>query len=169
MRIQIISRLLFFWALIGAPLNRAVSIEPLVELSTPTFNAGVVELTLNGPAGTFSILTSENLQDWTALRAVTKTSDFVTFSDLRSPSPTTRFYKAALFVPPTNIVYIASNTFVMGSPITELHRQTNEGPQTTVTLSRGYWIGKFEVTQGEYLDVTGTNPSFFPGDLTRPI
>jgi formylglycine-generating enzyme required for sulfatase activity len=169
MRIQIISQSLLCCALIGAPLNRAVSIEPLVELSAPTFNAGAVELTLNGPAGTFSILTSENLQDWTPLRAVTKSSDFVTFSDLRSQSPTARFYRAVQFVPPTNMVYIAPNTFVMGSPITELHRQTNEGPQTTVTLSRGYWIGKFEVTQGEYLGVTGTNPSFFPGDLTRPI
>src|SRR5262249_8354469 len=38
-----------------------------------------------------------------------------------------------------------------------------------VTLTRGFWIGKFEVTQGEYLSVMGTNPSFFPSDLSRPI
>jgi len=38
-----------------------------------------------------------------------------------------------------------------------------------VTLSRGFWIGKYEVTQGEFLAVMGTNPSFFPGDLTRPV
>jgi formylglycine-generating enzyme required for sulfatase activity len=169
MGIQIISQSLLFCALIGAPSDRAVSIEPLVELSAPTFNTDAVELTLNGPAGTFSILSSENLQDWTALRAVTKTSDPVTFRDSQEQLPPTRFYKATQFVPPTNMVYIAPNTFVMGSSITELHRKTNEGPQTTVTLSRGYWIGKFEVTQAEYLDVAGTNPSEFPGDLTRPV
>jgi formylglycine-generating enzyme required for sulfatase activity len=44
-----------------------------------------------------------------------------------------------------------------------------EGPQSTVTLTRGFWIGKYEVTQGEYLAVTGTNLSEFPGDLSRPV
>jgi len=38
-----------------------------------------------------------------------------------------------------------------------------------VTLSRGFWIGKFEVTQSEYLSVMNTNPSQFPGDLSRPV
>jgi formylglycine-generating enzyme required for sulfatase activity len=67
------------------------------------------------------------------------------------------------------MVHIPPNTYTLGSPTNELHRQTNEGPQTTVTLSHDFWIGKYEVTEGEYLDVTGTNPSFFPGDLSRPI
>src|SRR6187549_3546791 len=30
-------------------------------------------------------------------------------------------------------------------------------------------MGKYEVTQGEYLEVMGTNPSNFPGDLSRPV
>ncbi len=38
-----------------------------------------------------------------------------------------------------------------------------------MTLTRGFWIGRFEVTQGEYLSVMNTNPSFFPGDLSRPV
>ena len=48
-------------------------------------------------------------------------------------------------------------------------RSINEGPQTTVTLTRGFWIGKYEVTQGEYLSVMATNPSVSPGDLSRPV
>jgi formylglycine-generating enzyme required for sulfatase activity len=32
-----------------------------------------------------------------------------------------------------------------------------------VTISRGYWMGKFEVTQGEYLEVMRNNPSHFNG------
>ncbi|HAB18839.1 MAG TPA: formylglycine-generating enzyme family protein [Verrucomicrobiales bacterium] len=67
------------------------------------------------------------------------------------------------------MVFIPPNTFTMGSPANELHRWPNEGPQTAVTLSRGFWIGKYEVTQGEYLAVTGTNPSVFPGDPSRPV
>jgi formylglycine-generating enzyme required for sulfatase activity len=57
----------------------------------------------------------------------------------------------------------------MGSSTNEQDRNSNEGPQTTVTLSRGFWIGKFEVTQGEYLSVMTTNPSVFPGDLSLSV
>src|SRR6185503_12034619 len=80
-----------------------------------------------------------------------------------------KFYRVLLQVPPANVVFIPPNTFTMGSPTNEQDRNIFEGPQTTVTLTRGFWIGKHEVTQGEYLDVTGTNPSDFPGELSRPI
>src|SRR5437773_7796599 len=33
-----------------------------------------------------------------------------------------------------------------------------------VTLTRDFWLGKYEVTQGEYEAVTGINPSRFLGD-----
>jgi formylglycine-generating enzyme required for sulfatase activity len=67
------------------------------------------------------------------------------------------------------MVFIPSNTFTMGSPPTEQDHGANEGPQTVVTLSRGFWMGKYEVTQAEYLSVMGTNRSQFPGDLSRPV
>jgi formylglycine-generating enzyme required for sulfatase activity len=67
------------------------------------------------------------------------------------------------------MVFIPPNTFTMGTPATEVNRQADEGPQTTVTLSHGFWIGKYEVTQREYLAVVGSNPSGFPGDLERPV
>jgi DNA transformation protein and related proteins len=50
-------------------------------------------------------------------------------------------------------------TFRMGSPTNEVDRHQYEGPQTVVTISRGLWMGQYEVTQGEYLAVMGTNPS----------
>lgn len=37
-------------------------------------------------------------------------------------------------------------------------------PGFTVTLSKSYYIGKFEVTQGQWKKVMGSNPSFFQGD-----
>jgi formylglycine-generating enzyme required for sulfatase activity len=37
----------------------------------------------------------------------------------------------------------------MGSPESELTRALYEGPQTQVTISRGFHMGRYEVTQGE--------------------
>jgi formylglycine-generating enzyme required for sulfatase activity len=35
--------------------------------------------------------------------------------------------------------------------------------KTDVIISRGFWMGKYEVTQVEYLQVMGNNPSWFNG------
>jgi formylglycine-generating enzyme required for sulfatase activity len=91
------------------------------------------------------------------------------FSDASAAHSARKFYRALSQSLPANMVFIAPNTFTMGSPTNEQDRATNEGPQTIVTLTRGFWIGKYEVTQGEYLSVMNSNPSPFPGDLSRPV
>ncbi len=47
-------------------------------------------------------------------------------------------------------------TFRMGSPKDEPGHQNNEGDENgpvSVTLTRGIWMGKFEVTQGQWQSV----------------
>jgi formylglycine-generating enzyme required for sulfatase activity len=68
-----------------------------------------------------------------------------------------------------NMVFIPPGTFIMGSPDDEVGRLTDEGPQTTVTISQGFWMGKYEVTQQEYQSVIGSNPSGITGGLERPV
>ena len=51
--------------------------------------------------------------------------------------------------------WIPAGTFMMGSPEAELGRKADEGPQTTVTLTKGYWLGNTEVTIGQWKAVTG--------------
>ena len=63
--------------------------------------------------------------------------------------------------PVTNFVWIPPGTFMMGSPTNEIGRDADEGPRTETTLTRGFWMGQFEVTQQEYLEVMGENPSYF--------
>ncbi len=62
-----------------------------------------------------------------------------------------------------NLVWIPCGTFTMGSPASEPARYAYEGPQTRVTISQGFWMGKHEVTQAEYQSVMGDNPSHFQG------
>jgi len=60
------------------------------------------------------------------------------------------------------MVRISGGTFTMGSPANEPGRDSNE-VQHQVTVS-SFYMGKYEVTQKEYQDVMGTNPSYFKGD-----
>ena len=74
---------------------------------------------------------------------------------------------------PDHQVWIGTGSFMMGSPVTELGRATREA-QHPVALTAGFFMGKYPVTQGEYLALTGSNPSYFvpangfAQDLNRP-
>jgi formylglycine-generating enzyme len=54
--------------------------------------------------------------------------------------------------------------FTMGSPPGELQRRTSED-QVEVTLTRGFFTGKYEVTQGDWKRVAGA----LPGPLTAEL
>ncbi|MCC7373264.1 MAG: lamin tail domain-containing protein [Verrucomicrobiales bacterium] len=69
---------------------------------------------------------------------------------------------------PSHFAWIPPGTFTMGTLPTEQDRWPQEGPQTRVTLTRGYWMSRFEITQGEFLSLMHTNPAYLPGDLSRP-
>ncbi|MCP4664059.1 MAG: PEGA domain-containing protein, partial [bacterium] len=56
--------------------------------------------------------------------------------------------------------YIPAGTFEMGSPTGEADRDDDER-QHKVKLSRGYWMGETEVTQGQWKALMGSNPSHF--------
>jgi formylglycine-generating enzyme required for sulfatase activity len=77
---------------------------------------------------------------------------------------------APVMQPDTNRwAWIPPGTFTMGSQASEQDRWNDEGPQTRVTITRGFWMGRYEVTQGEYQAVVGSNPSNFGGDTNRPV
>lgn len=52
---------------------------------------------------------------------------------------------------------IPAGTFVMGSPADEIQRGTDEA-QHTVTISKPFWMGVYEVTQGEFYALHGMVP-----------
>jgi formylglycine-generating enzyme required for sulfatase activity len=65
-------------------------------------------------------------------------------------------------IPALNLemIWINPGSFVMGSA-PELKQHKAEGPQTHVTLTQGFWLGRTEVTQSQYEAVMKTNPSTF--------
>ena len=63
-----------------------------------------------------------------------------------------------------NMVYVEGGTFTMGAtPEQGSDAYGDEKPAHQVTL-KGFYIGKYEVTQAEWKAVMGTNPSHFKGD-----
>lgn len=60
-------------------------------------------------------------------------------------------------------VYIQPGTFMMGSPSSEPKRNKDEN-QHRVTLTKGFYMGATEVTQGQWREIMGNNPSNFKGD-----
>ena len=66
-------------------------------------------------------------------------------------------------------VWIEPGVFQMGSPDSESGRGSDEGPVHEVQISKGFWLGKYEVTQGQWEAVMGRNPSEYTGDDRRPV
>jgi formylglycine-generating enzyme required for sulfatase activity len=75
-------------------------------------------------------------------------------------------------------VWVTPGSFLMGSAMSPQDKQTqygnpaglyeNEQPQHEVTITQGFWIGKYEVTQSQWESVMGSNPSRFVAP-DRPV
>ena len=63
------------------------------------------------------------------------------------------------------MVWCPPGTFMMGSP-NETNRSMmwSDEMQRSVTLTQGFWIGKYEVMQPQWEVVKENNPSFFKGE-----
>jgi formylglycine-generating enzyme required for sulfatase activity len=70
---------------------------------------------------------------------------------------------------PLELVPIKPGSFLMGSLESEAGRSNDEGPQTRVTITREFSMGKYLVTQEQYEAVMGNNPSSFKGTPNLPV
>jgi len=57
--------------------------------------------------------------------------------------------------------WIPPGEFMMGSPSSERGRKADEGPQHRVNVTKGFWMGKYEVTQAQWQAVMGNSPLDF--------
>ena len=154
------------WIAAPAAVSRNLSLQtiPLVTLHG-----------LPGDTNQIETATSSDAPVWVPLTTVVLTNGVQEWYDRVSPPGAYRFYRSKLLgagtwpAPGLRFVWLPAGSFTMGSPATEADRGADEGPQTRVTLSRGFYLGRYEVTQGEYLSVIGSNPSNFTGDTNRPV
>ena len=67
------------------------------------------------------------------------------------------------------LVLIPAGEFAMGSPNSDKDGRDNEKPQHRVRITRPFYLGATEVTQGRYRAVTGANPSSSQGSDDLPV
>ena len=63
------------------------------------------------------------------------------------------------------LTWIPPGTFDMGRSLDDDRAYADESPRHSVRITKGFWIGTCEVTQGEWQQVMHTNPSAFRGML----
>ena len=74
------------------------------------------------------------------------------------------------------MLWVEPGTFTMGSPTTEAGRQSDREDEHNVTLTKGFYLGKYEVTQAQYeavmtgnTDSLSATPSEWPNNPNRPV
>jgi len=152
------------------------SSAPLVEIDPPPMPAPAVmeidlvaRLVIRGLTGSaHEIQWTKSLDgrsDWSHLTNVILVTEEARVIDTTKPLHEHRYYRFVELYSPSlpplkRLAWIPPGTFLMGSPVSEPERGIDE-TQHSVTLTNGFWMGKYEVTQVEYLSVMGSNPSSF--------
>jgi formylglycine-generating enzyme required for sulfatase activity len=125
---------------------------------------GSAQLRISGDIG--SPLT---IQYASGLSPTNQWSPLTNFTLLSSPSfvvdPSgmtnrARFYRVVITAP-TNLNWVPAGTFRMGSPTNELGRISLSETQHAVTLTRGFYVARYLMTQTNYQSLINTNPSGF--------
>lgn len=62
-----------------------------------------------------------------------------------------------------DLVRIPAGRFEIGSPANEYGHQPDESPVRKIRLSKAFYLGRHQVTQAQYQEVMGVNPSTFRG------
>jgi formylglycine-generating enzyme required for sulfatase activity len=154
-------------------LSSLIAINPvLAQAQTALAIQLYAGLSITGAVGTvYAIQAATNLANtnsWITVNFIQLPATNYLWTDTSTAAIGRRFYRAVTSAP-TNLIFIPPGTFRMGSPTNESGRSPDEGPQTAVTLSKGFYMGKYLVTQGDYLAVVGSNPSGYTGNLNRPV
>jgi RNA polymerase sigma factor (sigma-70 family) len=67
-------------------------------------------------------------------------------------------------------VWIKPGTFMMGTPKDEERGEiVNDETQCKVTLTKGFYMGIYPVTQEQWQEIMGNNPSKFKGEKNLPV
>ncbi|MBM3334041.1 formylglycine-generating enzyme family protein, partial [Candidatus Sumerlaeota bacterium] len=121
----------------------------------------------NCPAGVYTLSCNDNIAGYDPPPPETKTlasGGAIAFTPTYTPESGPN--EITIYLPgnvPLVLVRIPAGSFQMGSLVTERSRYSDEGPVHTVNIGYAFYMGKYEVTQKQWLAVIGSWPHTAPG------
>lgn len=125
------------------------------------------------PKHWYSLMISSNGVFWKSYTNFAGGATTVKVSVLVNPAWTNLIYRFVDITedewpPSPPLVWISPGSFTMGSFPSELAHAENEVETTHVTLTHGFWISQYEITQPEYTSLIKTNIFQFHGQPALP-
>lgn len=160
----------------GSPVTSLTIVDAnTITAITPAGAPGPADVIIDGAKGSitvpgaFTFLTA-NTPSWATLIDALPDPSIVTSQALRDAIQATHF---AWHVRDTRtgieMLLVPPGTFQMGcSPSIQQSCNPEEGPVHTVTISKAFYLGRYELTQAQWTAVMGNNAGYFQG-ANRPV
>jgi formylglycine-generating enzyme required for sulfatase activity len=167
-----------FFAVLGVAFSAQAQTPPWLQIALTNASPQII---ISGATGyvrqvQWAAPLTSGSNAWQVLTNLTVSTTPFAWVDTSASGLAERYFRVVILTngqpanpDPVRLVWIPPGTFTLGSPESEPERSPNEGPQTGVTLTKGFFMSKYLVTQGDYLGIVGSNPSRFTGDTNRPV
>jgi formylglycine-generating enzyme required for sulfatase activity len=177
----------------GTNLNRTTSVTvggvaATITVVSPTAIAatapasatlGVKNVVVTAPGGTATAVgaftyNSSSVPSWATVIEFAPNPAVVTNATMRAAITATGLaWRVRDCATDIEMVLVPPGTFTMGCTASNLWGcDPNENPTHSVTLTQAFYLGRYEVTQGQWVATMGSNPSYFQGysdSASRPV
>ncbi len=103
--------------------------------------------------------------DWADVLDAAADPNVVTDADVRSRIRATGLpWRVKHKASGVEMLLIPSGTFACGARANDSNAYPDEKPQHEVTISKAFYLGRYEVTQAQWTRVVGNQPSYFKSD-----
>ena len=167
----------------GVPATDVVAVNSTtVTAVTPAGSVGAASVEVTGAKGTATATNaftyiSVVVPTWATLLEATPNPTVVTDANLRAAIVASGFaWRVRDNAANIEMLLVPGGTFTMGcSASTQYGCYSSESPTHQVTLTQAFYMGRYEVTQAQWTEKMGSNPSLFvpengySSDTTKPV
>ncbi len=155
----------------GAPCTGVTVVNATtVTAMTPAGTPGNADVVISGGKGAITVVggyryVSTVVPSWATLVEATPDQAVVTDVTLRAAiSASNMAWRVRDIATQMEMLLVPEGTFTMGCIPSQQHGcGSSESPKHSVTLTQSFYMGRYEVTQGQWVAKMGSNPSGFQG------
>ena len=166
----------------GVPATKVVAVNSTtVTAVTPAGSVGAASVEVTGAKGTATasgafVYFTVVVPNWATLLEAVPDPAFVTDANLRAAIVASGFaWRVRDNVANIEMLLVPAGTFMMGCSPGDAECNSDESPAHQVTLTNAFYMGKTEVTQAQWTEKMGSNPSYFvpangySSDTNKPV